>query len=321
VRRREVIALLVRRPVTEEKAAINTQLVLHPQVLQVAAVQHHHAQSRSMTRLFRRSLHWGGLFLHGQNELSGSGMGKTKRGFCVVPSDLFKGRNFLGNLGDTALSAGELPEWVSLVDVPACSSLLHSCYNEFVANCLCRGRILRSLRNSKATQPATREREMQTKTVLLAGCIALVGLPVNAAEKVSGVNSDLQVVSEVNAAIPDKPGHTFKQLAVTWKASGSSELANFWASAVEQQDNVGGDTKSKGYGTGHLANGELAYFSWEGTTKAVPKEGGAFELTGSGTFTWLGGTGKYQKISGGGTYTCKGDQKGVQCPWEGEPQY
>ena len=50
--------------------------------------------------------------------------------------------------------------------------------------------------------------------------------------------------------------------------------------------------KIKGYGTGHLANRELAYFSWEGTTKAVPKEGGAFDLTGSGTFTWLGGTGK-----------------------------
>ncbi len=162
---------------------------------------------------------------------------------------------------------------------------------------------------------------MQTKAVLLASCIVLFGLPVNAAEKVNGVNKDLQVLSEVNATIPDKPGHTFKQLAVTWKANGSSDLANFWASAVEQQDNVGADTKSKGYGTGHLANGELAYFSWEGTTKAVPKEGGAFDLTGSGTFTWLGGTGKYQKLSGSGTYTCKGDQTGVQCPWEGEPQY
>jgi len=42
------------------------------------------------------------------------------------------------------------------------------------------------------------------------------------------------VLSEVSAAIPDKPGHTFKQLAVTWKATGTSDLANFWASAVEQ---------------------------------------------------------------------------------------
>ena len=47
---------------------------------------------------------------------------------------------------------------------------------------------------------------------------------------------------------------------------------------------------------------DLSYFGWEGTTKVVPKDGGAFDLTGSGTFTWLGGTGKYQKLSGSGTY-------------------
>jgi hypothetical protein len=37
--------------------------------------------------------------------------------------------------------------------------------------------------------------------------------------------------------------------------------------------------------------------------------------------TWLGGTAKYQKLSGSGTYTCKGNQTGVECPWEREPQY
>ncbi len=108
---------------------------------------------------------------------------------------------------------------------------------------------------------------MQTKAILLASCIVFLGLPANAAEKVTGVNKDLQTLSEVSATIPDKPGHTFKQLTVTWKATGNSDLSNFWASAVEQQDNVGGDTKSKGYGTGHNANGDLSYFSWEGTPR------------------------------------------------------
>jgi hypothetical protein len=157
---------------------------------------------------------------------------------------------------------------------------------------------------------------------LLTSCIIFFALPVNAAEKVNGVNKDIKVLSEVSSVVSDKPGHTFKQITETWKSTGSSDLANFSATAAVQQDAVGGDAKVRGYGTGHTADGDLSYFSWEGTSKAVPKEGGAFEVTGSGTFTWLGGTGKYQKLSGHGTYTCKGNnQTGVECPWESEPQY
>jgi hypothetical protein len=160
-----------------------------------------------------------------------------------------------------------------------------------------------------------------SKAILFAGCVIFSSLPANAADKVNGLNKDIQVLSEVTSVIPDKPGHTFKQITETWKSTGSGDLSNFSATAVEQQDIIGGDIKSRGYGTGHHANGDLSYASWEGTNKVVPKEGGAFELTGSGKFEWLGGTGKFQKISGQGTYTCKGNQAGVECLWEGEPKY
>jgi hypothetical protein len=126
----------------------------------------------------------------------------------------------------------------------------------------------------------------------------IVRLARQCCRKTSGVNKDLQVLSGVNSVIPDKPGHTFKQIAETWKSSGSGDLANLWATAVEQQDAVGGAMKVRGYGTAHNANGDLSYFSWEATSKVTPKEGGAVELTGSGQFNWLGGTGKSQKISG-----------------------
>jgi hypothetical protein len=161
---------------------------------------------------------------------------------------------------------------------------------------------------------------MLTITILLASCIVMLSLPVNAAEKVRAFNKDLQVLSEFNAVIPDRPEHTFKMITETWKSTGNSEIANFWVTAVEQQDNIGGDTKVRGYGTAHYANGELSYFGWEGATKVSPKKGDAFEVTAGGTFSWLGGTGKYKQISGGGTWTCKGDQSGLECPWEGEPQ-
>jgi hypothetical protein len=42
---------------------------------------------------------------------------------------------------------------------------------------------------------------MQTKAILLASCFIFSSLPVYAAEKVSGVNKDLQVLS-------DSPTHT-----------------------------------------------------------------------------------------------------------------
>lgn len=162
---------------------------------------------------------------------------------------------------------------------------------------------------------------MQTKAILLASGIIFSSLPVYAAEKVSGVNKDYQVLSEVKSVIPDKPGHTFKQIIQTWKATGSSDLANFFGTAVLQQEAIGSDTKTRGYGTGHTANGDLSYFSVEGTSKVTPKEGAAFEVNGSGTFKWLGGTGKYQKLSGDGTYSCRGDQTGTECHWESEAQY
>ena len=162
---------------------------------------------------------------------------------------------------------------------------------------------------------------MRTKAILLVSCVIVFGPPVNAAEKATGATKDYQVLSTVNSAIPDKPGHAFRQITQTYKSTGSSDLANFSATSVIQQDVLGADIRGKGYGINHHADGDLSYVSVEGTTKITPKEGGAFELNGSGTFKWIGGTGKYQKLSGDGTYSCKGNQTRTECNWEGEPQY
>jgi hypothetical protein len=123
----------------------------------------------------------------------------------------------------------------------------------------------------------------------------------------------IRLLSTVNSAIPDKPGHTFRQITQTFKSNGSSDLANFSATSIVQQDVLGGDVRARGYGINHHATGDVSYVSVEGTSKITPKEGGAFK--------WIGGTGKYQKLSGDGTYSCKGNQTGTECHWEGEPQY
>src|SRR4029079_138381 len=99
---------------------------------------------------------------------------------------------------------------------------------------------------------------MTTKGILLATCVIFLSLPVSAADKVKGVNKDLQVLSEIGSVIPDKPNHSLKHITETWKSTGDGELANSWVTAVEQQDIIGGDVAARGYGTAHMSNGDLA---------------------------------------------------------------
>jgi hypothetical protein len=157
----------------------------------------------------------------------------------------------------------------------------------------------------------------QRLAVIFAGTTALLAsLPAVAAEKVTGVDKDFQLLSEWTAVVPDKPAHSVQQHTWVWKTS-SPEWGEYWNSGVEQAETVGTDDTVKGYGTAHFADGDVTYFSWEGTVKVTPKEGGAFDTAGQGKFTWLGGTGKHN-VKGPGTYTCKFTKAGGACDWQGE---
>jgi hypothetical protein len=117
----------------------------------------------------------------------------------------------------------------------------------------------------------------------------------NAAAKIHGVIKDFRGLSVVSSFVHDSQAHRFMQTTKTWKSTGSGELANFWATAVEHQDYNNGAVTVSGYGTSHHANGDLSYFSWEGTAQVIPEH--IPHLTGSGKFKWLGGTGKFQEVS------------------------
>ena len=143
--------------------------------------------------------------------------------------------------------------------------------------------------------------------------------PVFAAEKISGVNKEFQRLSETSVNIPDKPGHTFKQVTIVWKSTSSdADFGEAWTSAVAQQDNVGTDVTERAYGTNHHANGDKSYFGFEGVAKTMKKDGGDFEVAAEGKLTFLGGTGRFKARKGSGTYTCKFTPKGGQCDWEAE---
>ena len=62
-------------------------------------------------------------------------------------------------------------------------------------------------------------------------------------------------------------------------ASSSARLGDFWVTQAAQEEVIGQDITSKGYLTGHFANGDVAYLSYEGTAKVTPKElGDAIQL-------------------------------------------
>jgi hypothetical protein len=100
---------------------------------------------------------------------------------------------------------------------------------------------------------------MPKASLVFAGFLALsASLPAAAAEKVIGVNKDFQRLSETSVNIPDKPGHTFKQVTLVWKSiSPNANFGEAWTSAVAQQDNIGTDITERAYATNHYRGFEL----------------------------------------------------------------
>ena len=158
-------------------------------------------------------------------------------------------------------------------------------------------------------------------TVIVSASLLSVALslPANAGEKITGHNSNIQLLSEVTATIPDRPGHILRQRTIIYNTT-SARLGDYWVSEVSQQEVIGQDVTSKSYGTCHFANGDVNYYSAEGNAKVTPKGPGAFETVSQGKFVWTGGTGKYD-VKGPGTYTCSFTQSGGGCDWQGDAEF
>ena len=160
-------------------------------------------------------------------------------------------------------------------------------------------------------------------TVIVSASLLSVALslPANAGEKITGRNSNYQLLSEVTATIPDRPGHILRQRTTIFKTTTTSaRLGDYWVTLIDQQEVIGQDVTSKGYGTCHFANGDVNYFSVEGNAKVTPKGPDAFETVSQGKYALTGGTGKHD-IKGPGTYTCSFTQSGGGCDWQGDAEF
>jgi hypothetical protein len=121
----------------------------------------------------------------------------------------------------------------------------------------------------------------------------------------------------LTSAVPGQEGHVIKQITQTWKyTSPNKEFDGALGIAVDQQDIVGDQLTQKGYAMSRSTNGDETYFTFQSTGKLSGQE-----LSGSGTWQWTGGTGKFKGVKGGGPFTYKaGPNLPLSFEWSGEAE-
>jgi hypothetical protein len=140
---------------------------------------------------------------------------------------------------------------------------------------------------------------------ILAAVMALSVLPVHAGQKkeMSYVKTYSKSTSKSSFAIDDVPNHEVVQEVVLQKSKFSSpdfDPIEEWIHI--QTDQIDGSGSHKGYYIEIHPGGEQTYGTFDGTHKTVVKENGSWASTWQGTYRYVGGTGKYKNIQGGGTY-------------------
>lgn len=150
---------------------------------------------------------------------------------------------------------------------------------------------------------------MLNKVVLCAGILA-AAIPASAQTKITGTLTCAKPDVNQVVQIGDRPGHMIgvNQGKCTYSKP-------FEIEGVAAKDDVGsgmvdvrnGASQDKGYDVTTMANGDKAFVSNSGTSKM---KGEALD-SGSGKWSFTGGTGKFRGLKGGGTYKLSGNPDGT----------
>jgi len=148
------------------------------------------------------------------------------------------------------------------------------------------------------------------KKTLFTLMVALLSLCAAAQTRISGTVKCAKPDQFQKIDVGDKPGHAFaiSQGKCTWTKPVT-------IAGAQTKDDVGTDSieingplvQSHGYVIGTLTSGDKIYVRTAG--KDTNKKDGGLQST-SGTWSFSGGTGKVEGITGGGTFTGKPDADG-----------
>jgi hypothetical protein len=153
------------------------------------------------------------------------------------------------------------------------------------------------------------ERDSGRRSVLLVLCGALLLLmqptdSVAQTGKFTGTGKIIAVLAETKMFPGDKPGHevTMQSRLDTVTSSDPLFAGGGQAAAVNVNDLMAGTGTTRGWRVTTYSSGDKVFSSVEGTVKATAKAAGPPEVTFEGKFWYTGGTGKFEGITGGGTY-------------------
>jgi hypothetical protein len=129
--------------------------------------------------------------------------------------------------------------------------------------------------------------------------------PATAAQtgKFTATGKSVGILAETKMMPGDKPGHEVTMVRSMHTITYSDPiLESGQATVVNINDFVAGSGPHRGYFAIKHPNGDSTFTSYEGTTKATPKPDGSPGVSFEGKWHFTGGTGKFEGITGGGTY-------------------
>jgi hypothetical protein len=142
---------------------------------------------------------------------------------------------------------------------------------------------------------------MRLRTILAGLCLSLLATLASAQAKISGSAQCTKPDIQQKVDIPDHPGHalSISQFKCTWtkplEVAGVKDKDGLDSGSAD----VHGDkATSHGYYVDNMENGDKAFVHWQGTDSM--KDG-----TSEGKWSYVGGTGKFKGLKGGGTYKGK----------------
>jgi hypothetical protein len=122
-------------------------------------------------------------------------------------------------------------------------------------------------------------------------------------KKIEGAYRHLRMISQSTPLLGDPKGKFLGHLTILRMMTSSNPDFNEVPVLVYEQYEEG---QGKGIHRGYMVifhkNGDESYQTIEGTHQGPATEGEIWEGTSEGRYTYIGGTGKFKNIKGGGTY-------------------
>lgn len=154
------------------------------------------------------------------------------------------------------------------------------------------------------------------KLMTIGLCAAACAGLATAQTKISGAGKCDKPEAQHVLEVGDRPGHIVAMVKQTCSWTTPIEMEGIKAKSytgVITADSTGGKSQDRGYVVLTMENGDKAFVRIVSGASTMDKDGNP--LSGEGTWTYTGGTGKFKGLKGKGTYKTKG---GVEDMIEGE---